>query len=425
MTTVNQPLHGDRRPLTVSGPARRRLIRWGPALVSITAALAYAIYIALRTYEVDLGVYLRLGGKYIFTSHLYSFVLPNTSLPFTYPPFAALLFAPWQRTFSTVGSVQTVWTLCNVFVLAGVLVLSVRLVKPSLGKASSWQLALALSLPALLLNPVLITIGFGQVNLFVMLLVMWDLLSERRIGKRQIPLGVATGVAAAVKLTPLLFVPYLLLTRRWRGAVTCMMTFIACEVVTFVVSPTSSRTYWTKAIFRPGRAGDLSIVDNQNLWSVLERFMHAVLPSTVMLPLLVTTAVVGLWLAAAAHRRSSPLLGVLIAAATCLFVSPISWVHHMVWVVPAILWLALAADRPRWGRQIAVVAAVLFWSAPVWWVPYKNTSDLHLSPLQQIAGNSFFFATVLFVVGAAVLVVRRRAVQREGELHLSHLPGDK
>ena len=58
----------------------------------------------------------------------------------------------------------------------------------------------------------LITIGFGQVNLFVMLLVMWDLLSERRIGKRQIPLGAATGLAAAIKLTPLLFVPYLLLT---------------------------------------------------------------------------------------------------------------------------------------------------------------------------------------------------------------------
>jgi alpha-1,2-mannosyltransferase len=423
VTTVNQPLHGDRRRLRDPVPGRRRLIRWGPALVSVTAALAYALYIALRTYEVDLGVYLRLGGKYIFTSHLYSFVLPNTSLPFTYPPFAALLFAPWQRTFSTVGSVQTVWTLCNLLVLAGVLVLSVRLVKPSLGKASSWRLALALSLPALLLNPVLITIGFGQVNLFVMLLVMWDLLSERRIGKRQFPLGVATGLAAAVKLTPLLFVPYLLLTRRWRGAIACMLTFLACEVVTFVVSPTSSRAYWTKAIFRPGRAGDLSIVDNQNLWSVLERFTHAVLPSTIMLPLLLAIAAAGLWLAAEAHRRSSPLLGVLIAAATCLFVSPISWVHHMVWVVPTILWLALAADRPRWGRQIAVVAAVLFWSAPVWWVPYKHTSDLHLSPLQQIAGNSFFFATVLFVVGAAVLLMRRKAAQREGEVHLSTLPG--
>ena len=59
----------------------------------------------------------------------------------------------------------------------------------------------------------------------------------------------------------------------------------------------------------------------------------------------------GLWLASLAHRRSSPMLGVLICAATCLLVSPISWVHHMVWVVPAILWLALADDRPRLGPR--------------------------------------------------------------------------
>lgn len=423
VTTVSQPLNGDPGPLRVPRPARRRLTRWGPAVVSITAALAYGLYIALRTYEVDLGVYLRLGGKYIFTSHLYSFVLPNTSLPFTYPPFAALLFAPWQRTFGTVGSVQTVWTMGNVAVLVGVLVLSIRLVKPSLSKVSSWRLALAFSLPALLLNPVLITIGFGQVNLFVMFLVMWDLLTERRIGKRQLPLGVATGLAAAVKLTPLLFVPYLLLTRRWRGAVTCMVTFIGCEVLTFVVSPASSRTYWTKAVFRPGRAGDLSIVDNQNLWSVLDRFAHGVLPSAVMLPLLALVAGGGLWLAAQAHRRSSPLLGVLICAGTCLIVSPISWVHHMVWVVPAILWLILGADRPHWGRPLAAVAAVLFWSAPVWWVPYKDTSDLHLNSLQLIFGDSFFFAMMLFVVGAAVLVFRRRAVRLEEERHLSRLTG--
>ena len=423
LTSVNQPLDDGRRRLSVPSLALRRLTGWGPAAVSIVAAVAYGLYIALRTYEVDLGVYLRLGGKYIFTSHLYSFVLPNTSLPFTYPPFAALLFAPWQRTFSTVGSVQMVWTMCNLVALVGVLVLSVRLVKPSLSRVSTLRLALALSLPALLLNPVLITIGFGQVNLFVTFLVMWDLLSERRVGKRQLPLGVATGIAAAVKLTPLLFVPYLLLTRRWRGAVTCVITFSVCELVTFVVSPASSKAYWTKAIFRPGRAGDLSIVDNQNLWSVLDRFTHGVLPGTLMLPLLVATGAGGLWLAAQAHRRSSALLGVLICAATCLIVSPISWVHHMVWVVPAILWLALAEDRPRWGRPLAVAAAVLFWSAPVWWVPYKNTSDLHLNPVQLVAGNSFFFAMVLFVAGAAVLVLRRRASRPADDMHLPQVSG--
>jgi alpha-1,2-mannosyltransferase len=390
--------------------------------VSFALAVAYGLYIALRTYEVDLGVYLRLGGRYVFTSHLYSFVLPKTSLPFTYPPFAALLFAPWQRTFTSVGLVQAVWTMVNLAALIGVLVLSVRLVKPSLDSLTTWRLALALSLPAVLLNPVLITIGFGQVNLFVTFLVMWDLLSDRRIGKRQMPLGVATGLAAAVKLTPLLFVPYLVITRRWRGALTCVLTFGACELVSFAVSPTSSRAYWTKAIFQPGRAGDLTIVDNQNLWGVLDRFTHGLLPDGVVLPFLLLIAAAGLWLAAQAHRRSSPLLGVLMCAATCLLVSPISWVHHMVWVVPAILWLALAPDRPRWGRPLAAATAVLFWSAPVWWVPYKNTSDLHLNPLQLLAGNSFFFALLLFLAGATVLVVRRGAAQADGGLRLQRLP---
>jgi alpha-1,2-mannosyltransferase len=401
----------------------RRLGGWGPALVSFALAVAYGLYIALRTYEVDLGVYLRLGGKYVFTSHLYSFVLPNTSLPFTYPPFAALLFAPWQRTFTSVGLVQAVWTMGNLAALIGVLVLSVRLVKPSVDRVATWRLALALSLPAVLLNPVLITIGFGQVNLFVTFLVMWDLLSDRRIGKRQMPLGVATGLAAAVKLTPLLFVPYLVLTRRWRGALTAVLTFGACELVSFAVSPTSSRAYWTKAIFQPGRAGDLTIVDNQNLWGVLDRFTHGLLPDAVMLPLLLLTAAAGLWLAAQAHRRSSPFLGVLICAVTCLIVSPISWVHHMVWVVPAILWLALAPDRPRWGRPLAAATAVLFWSAPVWWVPYKNTSDLHLNPLQLLAGNSFFFAMLLFLAGATVLVVRRGSLSADERIRLPLLPG--
>ena len=382
--------------------------------MSFAAALAYGLYIALRTYEVDLGVYLRLGGRYVFTSHLYSFGLPNTSLLFTYPPFAALLFAPWQRTFSTVDSVQTVWTVCNLVALVALLVLSLRVVKPNLGRGDALRLALVLSLPALLLNPVLVTIGFGQVNLVVTLLVMWDLLSARRIGRWQAPLGVAIGLAAAVKLTPLLFVPYLLLTRRFRGALNCVLTFLACELVTFVVSPASSKAYWTRALFKPGRAGALSFVGNQNLAAALERINHGFLGNAIMLPIVLVAAAGGLWLASVAHRRSSPMLGVLVCAGTCLLVSPISWAHHMVWVVPAILWLALAADRPRLGPALAAGTAVLFWCAPIWWVPYKNTADLHLSALQLLAGNSFFFATVVFLCGAALLIKRRRASTSEG-----------
>jgi hypothetical protein len=135
-----------------------------------------------------------------------------------------------------------------------------------------------------------------------------------------------------------------------------------------------------------------------------------------MLPILLVAAAGGLWLASVAHRRSSPMLGVLICAGTCLLVSPISWAHHMVWVVPAILWLALADDRPRLGRALAAGTAVLFWCAPIWWVPYKNTSDLHLNTVQLLAGNSFFLATVVFLCGAAVLITRRRASASKGHV---------
>lgn len=405
MTTALDP--DDSRPDNLRSPLWR-LTAWGPALVSFVAALGYGLYIALRTYEVDLGVYLRLGGRYVFTSHLYSIVLPNTSLLFTYPPFAALLFAPSQRAFSSVEPVQIVWTMVNVAALVGLLVLSLHVVRLDLPRRSVWRIALALSLPALLLNPVLVTVGFGQVNLVVVLLVMWDLLSERRVGRWQAPMGIATGLAAAVKLTPLLFVPFLLLTRRFRAALTCVGTFVACELVTFVVSPASSTSYWTKALFNPGRAGDLSIVDNQNLSAALDRLHHSIVPNAVLLPVLVVAAAAGLWLAALAYRRSSPMLGVLICAGTGLLVSPVSWVHHMVWVVPAILWLALADDRPRWGRPIAVGTAVLFWSAPIWWVPYRHTTDLHLNPFQLLAGDSFCFALVISLAAAGFLVLRRR-----------------
>jgi alpha-1,2-mannosyltransferase len=244
--------------------------------------------------------------------------------------------------------------------------------------------------------------------------VMWDLLSERRIGSWQAPLGVATGLAAAVKLTPIFFVPYLILTRRTRGAVTCLITFVVCELVTFLLSPKSSTAYWTHDLFKPGRAGRLSFVGDQNLVAVVERLHHGLVANLTLVPVLAAVAAGGLGLAVLAHRRSSPMLGLLICAATSLVVSPITWVHHMVWVIPAILWLALADDRPRLGVPLAIGTAVLFWIAPVWWVPYVDTSDLHLSAWQLLAGNSFFFALLAFLVGAVVLLVRRRTLRQSG-----------
>lgn len=424
MTTIEPSLRERTTAALTLRRVARRAVGWGPALISLGAAFACGLYFALHTYEVDLGVYLRLGGRYVFTSHLYSFGLGHTGLLFTYPPFAALLFAPWQRLFSTVDAVQIGWTMCNLVALIALLVLSLRVIRPEWRRVSRWRLALVLTLPALLLNPVLLTVGFGQVNLVVTLLVLWDLLGSRRIGPWRVPMGLATGVAAAVKLTPIIFVPYLILTRRFRAAVTCMATFLACGLATFAISPASSRVYWTKALFDPTRTATsvltpgLGFISNQSLSGVAARLAHGDVPQLAVLPVLCLVALAGLWLAAVAHRHASPVLGVLVCAATCLLVSPVTWSHHMVWVVPGILWFALAHDRPRYGRVVAGIAAVIFWISPIWWVPHGRLLELHLNSWQLVAGDSFFLTMVVFLAWVAFhlrrwLVPGRRTTDRE------------
>ena len=109
----------------------------------------------------------------------------------------------------------------------------------------------------------------------------------------------------------------------------------------------------------------------------------------------------------AAHRAGSPFLAVVACAATGLLASPISWQHHAVWVVPALVWLAVAPDRPAGGPMVAVVGFAL-----VWWSPLEQTGGppgwRHLHGWTQVAGASTFLLVVAGLAGTATLAVLRR-----------------
>jgi alpha-1,2-mannosyltransferase len=388
----------------------RALRRWLPAVLSAAGALGLSLYLAFRNYQVDIDVY-RMGGRHLLLSDLYSVKFGNSGLLFTYTPFAALVFASFGLRLG-IWSLQCVWAITNIVALAALLYLSIHIVVPRLRRKQVVRWALLLLLPALALNPVFNTVGLGQINLVLCLLITWDLATERRIGSRQLPLGIATGLAAAIKLTPIIFVPYLIITRRARGALYAVITFIACEAVAFFVTPGDSWTYWTRDILDSKRAGALLYTSDQNLSSVLQRMHHGPLSAWVLAPSLVVIGVGGMALGAWAHRRSSVVLGLLVGATTGLIISPITWVHHMVWVVPVIIWLAAGADRPRQGRLLAGCTAVLFIAAPIWWVPtsWKVTNhapELHQNLWQFFAGNSFLLAMLGFLVGVAVMLLRR------------------
>lgn len=384
--------------------------QWLPAALSTAGALGLALYLALRSYQVDIDVY-RMGGRHILSPDLYSASFGNSKLVFTYTPFAALAFALLTANVG-IWPLQCVWAVVNVAALGALISLSIRIVVPRLSPKDVLRWALLLLLPALALNPVFNTVGLGQINLVLCLSIMWDLATDRRIGGRTLPGGVATGLAAAVKLTPLIFVPYLLITCRAREARNAVLTFVACESLAFIVSPRDSWVYWTHDAFDSRRAGALLYSSDQNLSSVLQRIHHGPVSALVLVPALVAIGMGGLTLAAWAHRRSSVVLGILVCATTSLVISPITWVHHMVWVVPALIWLALGADRPRRGRLLAGFGSLLFVIAPIWWVPTSWKVTTHPPELQQnhwqiIAGNSFFFAMLLFLAGVAIMLMGR------------------
>ncbi len=253
-----------------SGKALRH---WWPAVVSAAGAVGLSMYLALRSCQVDIDVY-RMGGQHALSPDLYSVGFGNSGLHFTYTPFAALVFAPLGSHIG-VWSLQCVWALTNIVALGALIYLSIRIVVPSLQPKRALWWAMLLLLPALALNPVFTTVGLGQINLVLCLLITWDLATDRRIGSRTLPLGMAIGVAAAIKLTPLIFVPYLIITRRARGALCAVVTFIACESISLLVTPGNSWTYWTQDVFDSKRAGALLYSSDQNLSSVLQRFHHA------------------------------------------------------------------------------------------------------------------------------------------------------
>jgi alpha-1,2-mannosyltransferase len=256
--------------------------------------------------------------------------------------------------------------------------------------------------PVVLLNPVFTTINLGQVNIFIVLLVLADLTRTLAWRGKTLPRGVLIGLAAAVKLTPLIFIPFLFLTRQFRAGLTALGTFVGLSLAALAVSPHASRLYWTKEVFDSRRAGNLLYVSDQNLRSAVQRMMHLVPPQSLLLVLTVVLGAAGLILATWAWRASSALLGVALCATTGLIVSPVSWSHHYVWVVPVLAWLTLGADRPRGGRWWALGVAILFWAAPIWWVP--NVQRGYGGPVELLAANAFFLAAVAFLALSALLL---------------------
>jgi alpha-1,2-mannosyltransferase len=274
--------------------------------------------------------------------------------------------------------------------------------------------------PLGLLDPIRETLLLGQVNNVFDLAVIADMTLVRP-GRR----GFLVGLAAAIKLTPLILIPYLLLTRQrgaWKRA---LATFVVAEAIGFAVAPTASWGYWTHDAWVPARDGWLPWVGNQGMTGVTERLLQHTINAPLSFSLTAVVSIVGLLIAVKAFRLSSPVLGLLAMEATESLASPVSWSHQFVWVVLLIAWLALASDRPRHGEWWAAVVAVIFWAAPIWWVPHGHSVRYAGHGWSILLADSFSIVLIVLLLATSVRVIRRRtdsSSDAQRELELSQLP---
>jgi alpha-1,2-mannosyltransferase len=322
---------------------------------------------------------------------------PGAPFSFTYPPFAALLFAlgagaPVAATkiALTVGSLVALPALCGQALAA-------------CGVRRRPETIFAVSALALLTWPVTYTLHLGEVNLILAALVGADLLRRRDGAWWQ---GIGTGLAAGVKLTPLIFVAYLLLTGRVRAAVTAGTAFAVTVAAGFAWLPARSRAFWLGGMFyNQSRIGNPANPTDQSLSGAVARLAGTGDPPRLWwLAAALAAGLAGLAVAVWAHRRGYRMAGFLCCAVTGLLVSPVSWTHHWVWAVPLLIWLTVAAWRRRSAAcALAAVTAVVVFSGftPLPWPGHPADAGL-------MAASDLY---VLF--GLAVLTATGVALARE------------
>lgn len=293
----------------------------------------------------DLHVYLVAVHALLHGHSLYG-VHPGERAGFTYPPFAAVVLIPF--TLISEATAQVVWTLLTLAAAGALCLVVARALPRRLGPVPVvWPALTALLLAA---KPVQSNLAFGQISMFLALGVVADLLARPRRGQ-----GAVTGLCAAVKLTPLVFVPYLWLTGRRRAAGVAAGAFAAATVLAGLLAPRDSRTFWGGGVLHVTRGLPLAEGGNQSMYGVLLRAgVHGATLGAVWAALAAAVAVVGLRRARGAWQAGQPLLGLAIIGCVGILASPISWTHHEIWILlaaPAVFTASAAAD--------AVLAAVL------------------------------------------------------------------
>jgi alpha-1,2-mannosyltransferase len=390
-------------------PASRRLARgaveflppFAVALLILPFVIERGQLFPWRPSTIDLQVYVYAVKDMLAGKDILATTTPGWGLYFIYPPIAAILLTPLA--FGPYWFWQVVWT--------GGLVWAQQSVLKRCGAPRGWKLGLIGIAVVLAVEPIRTTLGYGQVNTILMALVIADLLPDPPGEQRRIPQGILTGLAAAIKLTPALFVIFMFLIGKRRAAITAIISFAVFTAIGAIFLFRETVIFFGGLSGGDTRTASPLYAGNQSLLGVFFRLGDSSRITTLLgLAVAAVLAVLGCLVAAHWWRVGEKVFAVAIVGLTTCLASPLSWTHHYVWILP----LAMAVLSPRvpcWARYLGG-----FWVTwvcvclPLALLPYGHGQERQYDLLQQVVANLGPVLGVILLVGLAwQLVASTRA----------------
>jgi alpha-1,2-mannosyltransferase len=354
---------------------------WAAIFLLMARTVLFAFHRPAYRPIYDLSVYVGAVRGLAHGHSLYDFAMPS-GVSFTYPPFAGLVLLPLGMLPIRVTHMIWITGILCAFVAAA------WFVSRRFPQGRKQQLILMSGILALLVTePGFSNIKWGQISFFLILLVLID-------GLKCIPAryrGIATGVAAAIKLTPLIFIPYFWCTGDRRAAIRSGVTFIACTCFAVILLPTDSQKYWLHKAIKSDGTGDLASYGNRSLMGMLQR---AEIDRPVILWAAVSVAIAGLayWRARKAAQNGEVITALAIVGCAGLAISPISWEHHQAWLLLAIIAPISIHFRYNvmWGLLIIVATTISIRGSyaiiPAFYLPV--TTHLTAQPFAFLIGET-------------------------------------
>ena len=371
------------------------------AAIAVAAAVVWLVSGAYMfhfgaSWHLDLRVYREAGSALYHHGSPFTVDFTANHLPFTYTPFALLVLSPLA--FGRLGLVETLWWLASAVSLVGATYLLLT-TGTSLAGRRAWAVAALLCATAsLALEPVRSNFDYGQINLILMVMIVADVTRVRAPWR-----GVLVGLAAAIKLTPLVFLFYFAAARDWRSLARGVGTVVVVTGASWLVLPSDSARYWFHEVTDARRTGALGVVSNQGWNGLVHRspFDGGHFGTVVWLVLSLATLAGGVVLTRWLVEGARTVEALTVLALTELLVSPVSWTHHWSWLVVVPI---VAVGLWSVHRQVAVALLVLLGlavAAPYLWLQH--------GPLAFVATNSLVLAAAAVLVLWLVAEGRRRA----------------